>query len=64
MNFGKATGAMVHGDLVAMPTVYNVPTSFLGGGIEQGDIGTGNLYQQNYGHADGGKLKQDATLAL
>ena len=35
MNFGHATGAHVHGDLVAMPTVYNTPVSFLGGGIDQ-----------------------------
>ena len=64
MNWGHATGAHVHGDLVAMPTVYNTPVSFLGGGIDQDDIFTGHINQMNFGHADGGKLKQSASIGF
>ena len=54
--FGWNGGSMSSGDLIAMPTVYNTPTSFLGGGIHQGNIGTGAVNQHNGGFATGGSL--------
>ena len=62
--FGFAGGGHVHRVNLAMPTIYNVPTSFLGGGIRQGDIKTGDIVQLNKGYAEGGKLDQTASLSL
>ena len=57
MNRGLATGGLIDGSLFAMPTIFNIPVSFLGGGIDQDDIMTGQIRQVNYGHAEGGDLK-------
>ena len=62
--FGFAGGGHVYGTNIAMPTIYNVPTSFLGGGIKQGNIKTGDIVQSNKGYAEGGKLDQSASLSL
>ena len=54
LNFGSSTGGVSSPSAFNNHAIYNMPVNFGRGGIKQGDIGTGNIGNDQTSSATGG----------